>query len=162
MTLNHLLINFVLFIRIIDWDFAFAHPLQKCAVFPKLLENIPGAAPPDLPESLAYINFRVDKAYLLSVLAEKERQRGNRTGRTTDFTKLIETSSERNFFEQSHHIVTTHREFASRFCERSHDNVVSALKQINSFVAKNPEFSHHDGALVDVVMYLEDLLEKTG
>lgn len=86
--------DYLCYASVIDWDFNFAVPIQKAATFPKFFENVPGAAPPGMPESHAYLDLSADKSQFLSILAEKERERTH----GTSFTKLIETSSERNFF----------------------------------------------------------------
>ena len=75
----------------------------------------------------------------MSILAKKERQREDITGKRTDFTSLIESSSERKFFELSHHIVATHREFIARFYPRIRKNLESALEHADCFVANHPE-----------------------
>ncbi|KAE8306820.1 hypothetical protein BDV41DRAFT_582972 [Aspergillus transmontanensis] len=139
---------------IIDWDCNFAVPLQKAATFPKLLENVPGGAPPGLPATHAYLDFAADKRYFLSILAEKEMKRTN----GTSITQLMETSSERNFFEMSHHRVPVHREFVSRFCSRARENVGAALKEVERFLDINPMFKASDEAIVRTVQMLEELL----
>lgn len=60
--------------RLIDWDFNFAQSLQKRVVLPKLLENVPGGAPPDVPGPLAYLDLAADKTFFLPALAEKEKE----------------------------------------------------------------------------------------
>ncbi|MCJ1251602.1 hypothetical protein MMC30_008837 [Trapelia coarctata] len=135
-------------------DFTFAHPIQKCAVLPKLLENVPGGAPPDLPGPLAYLDLAADKKFFLSALAEKEKKR---TG-TTDMTKLIETSSNRNFFELSHHVAAIHQEFAVRFCTRSGENLTAAMEELEHFLADNTGFSRDDLVIMEVVKSLRDQL----
>ncbi|KAB8210286.1 hypothetical protein BDV34DRAFT_220878 [Aspergillus parasiticus] len=139
---------------IIDWDCNFAVPLQKAATFPKLLENVPGGAPPGLPATHAYLDFAADKRYFLSNLAEKEMKRTN----GTSITQLMETSSERNFFEMSHHRVPVHRGFVSRFCSRTRENVGAALKEVERFLDINPMFKASDEAIVRTVQMLEALL----
>lgn len=140
---------------IIDWDFNFAVPLQKAATFPKLLENVPGAAPPGIPDSHAYLDSSADKSYFLSIFAEKERQRTN----GTLISKLMETSSERNFFEMSHHRSPVHREFVRRFCPRTGENVHLALKEARRFLDVNPAFKASDEAVVKTVQTLKQLLK---
>lgn len=137
------LISRLLISRIIDWDFTFAQPLQKCAVFPKLLENVPGGAAPHLSEPFCYPDLAYDKAYFLSILAKKEKKK---TGENS-ISKLIETSTERNFFEVSHHVAKVHEEYAARFCERSLENIRAALRQCDEFVADNNEFK--DNTILD-------------
>ncbi|KAE8421313.1 hypothetical protein BDV36DRAFT_292508 [Aspergillus pseudocaelatus] len=132
----------------------FAVPLQKAATFPKLLENVPGAAPPGLRETHAYLDFASDKRCFLSILAEKERARTN----GTSITQLMETSSERNFFEMSHHRVPVHREFVSRFCSRTRENVYAALKEVGRFLDIDPTFEASDESIVRTVQTLEALL----
>ncbi|KNG82932.1 hypothetical protein ANOM_007954 [Aspergillus nomiae NRRL 13137] len=139
---------------IIDWDCNFAVPLQKAATLPKLLENVPGAAPLSLPETHAYLDLAADKSYFLSILAEKERKRTN----GTSITRLMETSSERNFFEMSHHRVPVHREFVSRFCPRTRENVLAALKEVERFLDINAMFKAGDEAIARTVQTLEALL----
>ena len=146
--------------RLIDWDFAFAQPLQKCAVLPKLLENVPGGAPPELAEELAYVDLAADKFYFLSVLAEKERERSKSLGVTMNITKLIETSSERNFFELSHHVATIHKEFVARFCVKSRENLKAAMEELDRFVGVNAEFSRDDVTIVEIRKNLEEQLEQ--
>lgn len=121
---------------LIDWDFTFASPLQKAATFPKLLENVPGGAPPEIPETHAYIDLSTEKSYFLTVFAEKERQRTD----NTSITRLIETSGERNFFELSLHRPSVHKEFAKRFCFRTPRNIRAALAEIDNFLAANADF----------------------
>ncbi|GAB1194032.1 hypothetical protein APSETT444_003269 [Aspergillus pseudonomiae] len=139
---------------IIDWDCNFAVPLQKAATFPKLLENVPGGAPPSLPATHAYLDLAADKSYFLSILAEKERKRTN----GTSITRLMETSRERNFFEMSHHRVPVHREFVSRFCPRTSENVLAALKEVERFLDINAMFKASDEAIARTVQTLEALL----
>ncbi|KAE8331516.1 hypothetical protein BDV39DRAFT_201166 [Aspergillus sergii] len=139
---------------IIDRDCNFAVPLQKAATFPKLLENVPGAAPPGLSETHAYLDFAADKRFFLSILAEKEMKWTN----GTSITQLMGTSSERKFFETSHHRVPVQPEFVSRFCSRTRENVGAALKEVERFLDINPMFSASDEAIVRTVQMLEDLL----
>jgi len=139
---------------LIDWDFSFAQPLQKSAVFPKLLKNVPGGAPPDIPGPLAYLDLAADKVYFLSTLAEKEKQRTC----ATNLTRLIESPSNRNFFELSHHVATVHQEFAVRFCTRSRENLAAAMKEIEHFLAGNDAFNRDDPVIVEVVKSMRDQL----
>lgn len=113
-----------------------------------------GAAPPGLSKTHAYLDFAADKRYFLSILAEKEEKRTN----GTTITQLMETSSERNFFEMSHHRVRVYREFVSRFCLRTRENVCAALKEVERFLGINPMFSASDEAIVRMVQMLEGLL----
>lgn len=92
-------------VSVIDWDFTFAAPLQKAVTFPKLIENVPGAAPPDIPEQLAYLDFSADKSYFLRILAAKETEKRE----STSIAKLMGDSSERNFFEMSLHRAPVHK-----------------------------------------------------
>jgi hypothetical protein len=144
---------------LIDWDAAFALPLQKSAVWPKLLETIPGAIPPHLPEPLHNLDFSADKAHFLSVFSQKEQQR---TGKT-DIAKLIETSSERNFFEMSHHYQTVHPEFVARFCGRSRGNLEAALGEVEGFLGNgsNAGFEGDEG-VVEVGREIEGMLRGMG
>ena len=59
---------------IIDWDFTYASPVQKAAIFPKLLENVPGGAPPSVPEPYKYLDLKKDKLNFLTIFATKEHQ----------------------------------------------------------------------------------------
>lgn len=70
----------------------------------------------------------------------------------------METSSERNFFEVSHHRVPVHREFVSRFCPRTRENTCAALKEIERFLDINPMLAASDEAIVRTVQTLEALL----
>lgn len=128
-------------------------PLQKAATFPKLLENVPGAAPPDLPETYAYIDLSADKTYFLSILAEKEQERTN----NTSITKLMEASSERNFFEMSLHRAPVHREFIRRFCPRTDKNICLALKEVERFLDMDSTFDASDEVLTETIQTLEEL-----
>ena len=121
----------------IDWDFTFAVPLQKAATFPKLVENVPGGAPPKTPKELAYLDFSADKTYFLDILSKKEKEINGKS----IIAGLMNNSSERNFFEMSLHRVPVHEEFVKRFCTRSPENVKAALKEMDSFLASNPEYS---------------------
>lgn len=121
-------------------------------MLPKLLENVPGGAPPDTSGPLAYLDLPADKTFFLSALAEKEKQR---TG-TTKITRLIESSSIRNFFELSHHVATVHQEFAVRFCARSRENLAAAMQEIEHLVADNTGFSRDDPVIVEVVKSIRD------
>jgi hypothetical protein len=139
---------------LIDWDLMSAQPLQKWAVFPKLIEHIPGAAPPDLPAEYTNLDFAQDKAYFVAVLAEKERKQTSKT----DIAKLVESSTERVFFEMSHNAPTVHKEFAERFCKRTRANVEAARRELGRFLAENPGISRDDAVVVDVERKLEELL----
>ncbi|KAI9841307.1 MAG: hypothetical protein M1837_000793 [Sclerophora amabilis] len=139
---------------LLDWDLMSAQPLQKWAVFPKLIEHLPGAAPPDVPAQLAYLNFAQDKAYLVTTLTKKEKKR---TG-TTDTAKLVESSTERAFFEMSHNAPTVHQEFAGRYCQRTRANVEAARRELERFVAENPSISCGDASMMEVESELEKLL----
>ena len=108
-------------------------PLQKAATFPKLLENVPGGAPPDLPSEDAYVDLAAEKQYFLSVLFREETRR---TG-ATSITRLIESSSERNFFEMSLHRLPVHQEFVKRFCLGTPANLAAASAQLLHFRAAN-------------------------
>jgi hypothetical protein len=141
----------------IDWDFTFALPLQKAATFPKLLENVPGGAPPNLPDSVAYLDFSADKAYFLSVFETKERQR---SGGPTPITKLIETSSERNFFELSHHRPAVRKEFVRRYCAHTFENLSAALEQLDCFLARDEEFGAGHEGVVEVLRELGELRKE--
>lgn len=143
---------------IIDWDFSFAQPLQKHAVFPKLLENVSGGAPPGLPKALAYQDLAADKAYFVSCIADKEKRQGNANLKPT-VAQLIEFSSERNFFEVSHHNFPVHQEFVSRYCPRTHENLVAARTQIDHFLAMNAEFSIDSQSIINVIIKLKQFLE---
>lgn len=146
--------NYLRRARVIDWDFSFAVPLQKAATFPKFLENVPGAAPPGMPESHAYLDLSADKSQFLLILAEKERERTN----GTSFTKLMETSSERNFFEMSLHRPPVHREFVRRHCARSNQNIILALKEVGPFLERNPMFKSSDEVIMKTLQSLIELL----
>ena len=123
-------------------------------MFPKLLENVPGGVPADVPDTLAHLDLGADKGYFLSALAEREQQR---TG-STKITRLIETSSERNFFELSHHVATVHKEWATRFCERSRENLTAAVQEVEHFLADNAGFSGDDSVIVEALKSMEDQL----
>jgi hypothetical protein len=152
---------------VIDWDFSFAQPLQKHAVFPKLLENVPGGAPPELPNALAYQDLAADKAYFVSLVAEKEKQQSGtrlKSTMTTSASKpllahIIESSSERNFFELSHHIYPVHQEFVRRYCPRTHENLVAARAQMDHFLAINIGFSDDSQPVTNLIDQLKHLLE---
>ncbi|RDL30699.1 uncharacterized protein BP5553_10044 [Venustampulla echinocandica] len=139
---------------LIDWNLMSAQPLQKWAVFPKLIDHIPGAAPPDLPAEYTYLNLAQDKAYFVAVLAEKERKNTSKM----DVAKLVESSTERTFFEMSHNALTVHRKFAERFCKRAKANVEGARRELELFLAKNPGISRDDAGVVDVEKELDRLL----
>lgn len=128
-------------------------PLQKAATFPKLLENVPGAAPPDLPQSHAYVDLSADKTYFLSVLEEKERERTN----NTSITKLMKDSSERNFFEMSLYREPVHREFIRRFCPRTDENICLALKEVERFLDGDSNFAAGDEAIAKTIQTLKEL-----
>lgn len=70
----------------------------------------------------------------------------------------METSSERNFFEMSLHRVPVHREFISRFCPRTDENVRLAFKEVRRFLDVNPTFKASDEAIAKTVQTLEVLL----
>lgn len=141
---------------VIDWDFTFASPLQKAATFPKLLENVPGSAPPGLPESHAYLDLVADKYYFLAIFAEKERQK---TGQTS-ILKLIATSSERNFFEMSIHRPSVRAEFVKKFCLRTPENVSAALTEVDRFLFANADFDKSSQAIVQIVSTLKELQKE--
>lgn len=124
----------------------FAQPLQKWAVFPKLIEHVPGYAPPDLPTEYTYLNFAQDKAYFVAILKEKELKR---TGKTS-IAGLVEGSTERSFFEMSHNAPAVHREFASRFCNRTKENVNAVARELECFLSQNSGFGRSDVGVVDV------------
>lgn len=128
--------------RLIDWNLLFAVPLQKGAAFPKLIEHIPGAAPPDLPPELKYLDFSQDKAYMVATLAEKERKLT--ANGMTPITDLVKGSTERTFFEMSHNYPSVHTEFAQRYCRRRKENVEAAREELARFFAENSEFSRED------------------
>lgn len=132
----------------------FAQPLQKWAVFPKLIEHVPGYAPPDLPPEYAYLDFAQDKAYFLAVIKEKELAR---TGMTR-ISELVEGSTERSFFEMSHNAPAVHREFARRFCKRTKGNVDAAMKELERFLSDNPGFSRSDIEVMEVEAELKLLI----
>jgi hypothetical protein len=131
-----------------------AQPLQKWAVFPKLIEHIPGAAPPDLPEEYTNLDFAQDKAYFVAVLAEKERKQTFKM----DIAKLVESSTKRAFFEMSHNAPTVHKEFAERFCRPMRANVEAARRELGRFLAENPGISRDDAVVAEVERELEELL----
>jgi hypothetical protein len=118
---------------VIDWDFTFATPLQKAATFPKLLENVPGSAPPSLLKTHAYLNLSADKSYFLAIFSKKEKQRTNRTS----IAKLIKTFSNCNFFEMSLHRPPVYKEFVKKFCLCTHKNILTALAEVDKFLAAN-------------------------
>ncbi len=132
-------------VSVIDWDFTFAAPLQKAVTFPKLIENVPGAAPPDIPEQLAYLDFSADKSYFLRILAAKETEKRE----STSIAKLMGDSSERNFFEMSLHRAPVHKKFIEKFCTRSLQNVRAAMGQLENFLATYPNFKTEVGDAVD-------------
>lgn len=124
----------------IDWDFTFAAPLQKAATFPKLIENVPGGAPPKIPEKLAYLDFSADKAFFLDVLTKKEQEKRG----TSYIARLMEGSSERNFFETSLHRAPVHEEFVRKFCKLSLENINAASDEMNNFLATNQQFRNEN------------------
>jgi hypothetical protein len=160
-------LTFLVSLSVIDWDFSFAQPLQKHAVFPKLLENVPGGAPPELPQALAYQDLAADKAFFVSLVAEKEkRQKGAslspvmRTSTSKPLiAQIIESSSERNFFELSHHIYPVHQEFVRRYYPRTYENLVAAREQIDRFLATNPGFTDDSQTVTDLINKLTHLQE---
>ena len=141
--------------RFIDWDFTFAQPLQKAATFPKLLENVPGGAPPDIPEDIAYLDLTTEKEYFLATFAAKEmRDFGSNT-----VTRLIASSSERNFFEASLHRAPVHKEFVKKYCSRNQQAIIAAKGELNSFLERNPLFASEDyqSTISEVYSMLEEL-----
>lgn len=72
---------------------------------------------------------------------------------------LIESSSERNFFELSHNYPLVHQEFVTRYCPRTHENLAAARTQIDHFLAINSEFSSDSQLVINVITKLEQLLE---
>ncbi|KAK2765227.1 hypothetical protein FQN54_008926 [Arachnomyces sp. PD_36] len=142
-------------IGLIDWNLMFAQPLQKGAVFPKLIEHIPGAAPPDLPAELQYLDFTHDKDYLVATLAEKEGKQNKESG--IPVANLVKNSTQRAFFEMSHNFPDVHTEFARRHCQRTKENIDAAKKELEIFLSRNPEFSHEDESVIDVERELNAL-----
>lgn len=140
-------------IRLIDWNAMFAQPLQKWAVFPKLIEHVPGYAPPGLPKENTYLDFAQDKAYFAAILKEKEL---TRTGKTS-ISDLVQTSTERSFFEMSHNVATVHKEFAQRYCKRTKENADAAMRALESFLADNPGFNRSDAVVMEVEAELKAL-----
>ncbi|KAI9669571.1 MAG: hypothetical protein M1817_004614 [Caeruleum heppii] len=139
---------------LIDWDLMSAQPLQKWATFPKLIEHLPGAAPPDVPAQLSYLDFAQDKAYLVQILTEKQKKRSD----TVDIAKLVETSTERAFFEMSHNAPTVHQEFAERNCRPTRANLEAARSELVRFLADNPSIHRDDAGVKDVEKRLDELL----
>lgn len=137
----------------------FAQPLQKGAVFPKLIEHIPGAAPPDLPSELQYLDFAEDKEYFVAALSEKE-GRQSKDGKTP-IADLVKNSTERAFFEMSHNFQAVHPEFAKRHCQRTKENIEAAKEELEKFISKDTEFTDTDGSVVDVKRELEVLSGST-
>lgn len=135
---------------IIDWDSAFAVPLQKAATFPKLLENVPGGVPASVPLSHAYPDLSEEKKYFLQAFSELEYAK---TG-SDKITNLIQTSSERNFFELSLHRPGVRKEYVRRYCQRTQENKATALEQVDCFLAKNKEFDRESETIMDIVRIL--------
>lgn len=139
--------------RLIDWDLASAQPLRKWAVFPKLIEHMPGEVPPHLPAAYTHLDFGPDRADFVAVLAEKETPRHSTLG----IAQLVESSTERAFFEMSHHTPTVHREFAERFCHRTPGNVAAARRELGRFLGENLGIGRDDGGVREVERELEKL-----
>lgn len=145
--------------RVVDWDDAYAVPLQKAAVYPKLLEFAPGDEFPDLPDDYIEPDLSVEKASFLTVLAEKEHAL---TG-CTKLAKLIETSSERNFFELALNRERVRAEWARKYCLRTGDNVREASRSLHDFMAveKNADWLNESvggaSAVVELVYEFERL-----
>ncbi|KAI9761408.1 MAG: hypothetical protein M4579_001058 [Chaenotheca gracillima] len=143
---------------LLDWDLMSAQPLQKWAVFPKLIEHLPGAAPPDIPAESMYLDFAQDKAYFVKVLKEKEKKLLS----AANIAKLVQSSTKRAFFEMSHNAPTVHKEFADRYCKRTKVNVEAATNELECFLAGNPSISPNDIGIKDVEIRLKELLAGFG
>ncbi|KAI9824785.1 MAG: hypothetical protein M1832_001613 [Thelocarpon impressellum] len=122
-----------------------AQPLQKWATYPKLIEHLPGAAPPDIPAELCYLDFAQDKAYLVQKLAEKQ----NKRSVTVDIAKLVETSTERAFFEMSHNAPTP-----------TSAKLEAARTELVRFLEENPSISRNDAGVREVEERLDALLAE--
>jgi hypothetical protein len=75
-----------------------------------------------------------------------------------DIAKLVESSTERAFFEMSHNALTVHKESAERFCKRTRANMEVARRELGLFLPGNPGISRDDAGVVDVERELEELL----
>ncbi|KAI5777191.1 hypothetical protein EDC01DRAFT_597930, partial [Geopyxis carbonaria] len=103
---------------LIDWDYTAALPLQKAAVWPKLLHTLPGGG--GVGGELA-----ADKELFLRIFAAQERAR---TGATA-LTELIATSEERAFFEVAHHVAPIREAWVERYCDLRDEGNLSAAER---------------------------------
>ena len=125
---------------IVDWDFTFAMPLQKAASWPKFLQFTPGAVPPGQDDK--FMSHPADKEIFLRMLREKEIIRRG----SSIVAQLMESSYERNFFENSLHMKTVHREWV-----KCHPHTIAMLRtaifQLDELIAKHPELEFNQVAI---------------
>ncbi len=60
----------------------------------------------------------------------------------------------------SHHVAAVQEEFAKRFFERSRENLMAALEQLEHFINHNEEFSCNDAVIIEVRTELEGEFAK--
>ena len=146
---------------LIDWEVANAVPLQAAACYPKLLANVPGAAPPHLSTEIACQHLPEEKAYFVSSLADKETRR--QANGTVSIAQLMAGSEERHFFEMSIHCQPILREFVTRFCQRSREHLQAALREMEAFLTtpRNSKWNREGVAVQSTLKKLENLLETS-
>lgn len=126
-------------------------PLQKAAVWPKLLQYTPGNVPPG--HSDAIMEHNVDKIKFLEMLKEKELLRRG----TSSVSSLMKTSYERNFFEMALHMKTVHGEWVKAHPQTA-EGWRKALHQLDDLILKEPELRNNLSEKVKEV--LQERLNK--
>ena len=69
--------------------------------------------------------------------------------------KLIETSSERNFFEESLYRPAVREEFVKAFCQHNPQNLSAALMEMDRFLVANPDFCENDRHIAETIKLLK-------
>jgi hypothetical protein len=120
---------------VIDWDISQFVPLQVAVCFPLFISSVPGYKSEQLPSWDTDV-YAEDRQYFVEMFRQREVELFG----SEWMAKLLETCTQRQFFQMSFNMPLVHQEYGKLKCIQSVESHKAAMKQLDLFLERRPEY----------------------